>query len=196
VGRKSRTDERRAQILSAFERCIVRKGLHRTTLDDVALEAGIARPLIRHNVGNWDNLVRAATERLTDVYSTIYQSHLARAREKKDLHVITGFLFSTAYGTATEDQDMVLNAMSSAAQTDDTLRDLLKSMYQRFEKSLVDEIVNLYGDVSRAEASNVAYAIICLAEQNSMFQAWGFPAGRARSVRQVADDLLTGLLVR
>ncbi len=193
MGRKSRTDERRVQILTAFERCIVRKGLHRTTLDDVAQEAGIARPLIRHNVGNWDNLVRAATERLMEIYSNTYQLHLARARKKKDLHVITGFLFSPAYGTVTEDQDLVLSALSSAAQTDEALRSLLKNMYQRFEKSLVDEIVHLYDDVSRTEANNVAYAIICLAEQNSVFQAWGFPAGRAQAVRKVADDLLTGL---
>lgn len=110
--------------------------------------------------------------------------------------MFTDFLFSAAYGTATKNQDKVLSVLSSAAQTDDALRNLLKSMYQRFEKSLADEIVNLYGDVSRAEASNVAYAIICLAEQNSMFQAWGFPAGRVRAVHQIADDLLTGLLVR
>lgn len=196
MGRKSRTDERRLQILSAFERCIVRKGLHRTTLDDVAQEAGIARPLIRHNVGNWENLVLAATERLMEAYAAIYQSHLVRAREKKDLRVITGFLFSPAYGTVTEDQDLVLSALSSAAQTDDALCGLLKNMYQRFEKNLVDEIVHLHDDVSRAGASNVAYAIICLAEQNSLFQAWGFPTGRAKFVRQVADDLLAGLVDR
>lgn len=196
MGRKSKAGERREQILSAFERCIVRKGLHRTTLDDVAQEAKLARPLIRHNVGNWEALVQAAAIRLSETYLAAYQSYIARAREKRDLEVLTQFLFSRTYGTITERQDLVLGALSSAAQTDKGLRDVMRQMYRRFEKRLADEILFLHDDVSRVDARNVAYAIICLAEQNSIFQSWGFPAERARGAKRAADAMLVQLLER
>ena len=61
--RRSLKEERRSQILDAFEICVARYGVEGATLERVAEEAGLARPLIRHNVGNREDLLDALLER-------------------------------------------------------------------------------------------------------------------------------------
>ena len=53
-------------ILDAAERCFERRGVRRTTVDDVAAEAGVSRVTVYRQVGNRDELVRAVLLRVTD----------------------------------------------------------------------------------------------------------------------------------
>jgi len=69
MGRKSLKAERVTQILDAFERCMEKKGLESTTLENVAEEAGVARRIIRHYVGNRDDLIQAAVERIINNFT-------------------------------------------------------------------------------------------------------------------------------
>ncbi|MEO1142890.1 MAG: TetR/AcrR family transcriptional regulator, partial [Pseudomonadota bacterium] len=56
-------ESRREQIIDAFEFCVARYGVEGATLAKTAEQAGLARPLVRHNVGNRDDLVDALTKR-------------------------------------------------------------------------------------------------------------------------------------
>lgn len=56
-------NKRREQILDAFETCVARYGVEGATLNKIAETAGLARPLVRHNVGNRDDLLNALVER-------------------------------------------------------------------------------------------------------------------------------------
>ncbi len=66
IARPDIKQERREQILAAFDRCAALHGFAGVTLEHVAQEAGLARALIRHNVGNREDLVAAAIERFFD----------------------------------------------------------------------------------------------------------------------------------
>ncbi len=55
--------ERREQILDAFEACVARYGIEGATLAKTAEQAGLARALIRHNVGNREELLEALVTR-------------------------------------------------------------------------------------------------------------------------------------
>ncbi|WP_343562517.1 TetR/AcrR family transcriptional regulator [Kiloniella sp. b19] len=63
MARPTVTDQRKEEILSAYERCIARFGVAGTTLASIADEAGLSRPLVRHHVGNQDDLLQQALER-------------------------------------------------------------------------------------------------------------------------------------
>ena len=63
MGRPSLTSERREQILDAYEACVARHGVEGATLARTAQAAGLARPLIRHHLGNREALLEALTER-------------------------------------------------------------------------------------------------------------------------------------
>jgi len=63
VGRPTIKRERTREILDAFEVCVARYGVEGATLERIAEQAGLARPLIRHHVGNREDLLRSLTDR-------------------------------------------------------------------------------------------------------------------------------------
>jgi AcrR family transcriptional regulator len=63
MGRPSLKEERISEILDAYEACVARYGVDGATLERVARKAGLARPLIRHNVGNRDDLLDRLIDR-------------------------------------------------------------------------------------------------------------------------------------
>ncbi len=64
--RPSLKEERRNQILEAYEKCVARFGVEGASLELIAEEAGLARALIRHNVGNRKDLLAALVERFLE----------------------------------------------------------------------------------------------------------------------------------
>lgn len=59
-------DTRREQILDAFEICVAKYGVEGATLAKTAEQAGLARPLVRHNVGNREELISALVDRFME----------------------------------------------------------------------------------------------------------------------------------
>lgn len=64
MARPRLSDQRQEEILAAFEACVVRQGLEKTTLEDVAQAAGQQRSLVRHFAGNRSDMVAALIERM------------------------------------------------------------------------------------------------------------------------------------
>ena len=62
AGRPTNRDERHKQVMHALVRCVARFGLDGATLSQVAEEAGLARPLIRHHIGNREDMIAALTD--------------------------------------------------------------------------------------------------------------------------------------
>jgi AcrR family transcriptional regulator len=51
----ARTDDARERILAAGERCIDRRGIRKTTMDDIASEVGLSRPSVgRYFADIWE----------------------------------------------------------------------------------------------------------------------------------------------
>ena len=61
--RPSLKQQRKEEILHAYETCIALYGVEGATLQKIAETAGIARPLLRHYVGNNDELLNQAVDR-------------------------------------------------------------------------------------------------------------------------------------
>jgi AcrR family transcriptional regulator len=64
VARPRIAEQRREEILAAFEACVVRNGIDNTTLDDVAKEVGQPRSLVRYFVGNRAEMVSLLIDRV------------------------------------------------------------------------------------------------------------------------------------
>ena len=67
--RLSIKDQRAKEIVSAFERCIVRNGINGAQLEKIAAESGIQRPALRHFIGNREELIYELTKSITSDYS-------------------------------------------------------------------------------------------------------------------------------
>lgn len=139
-------DARREQILDAFEACVARYGVEGATLARTAEAAGLARPLIRHNIGNREKLVEALVER-----------YVVASREAMDALVDdlpaddrAGALVDRLFDPSGADARLVqiANALIAASAED---ADLAKEM-----QAWLDELIARIRAVFAAERPNAA----------------------------------------
>ena len=103
--RPSIAAERREEILQAFETCALRKGLEATTLADVAEEAGLPRPLVRHFMGNRAEMVSGLIERMMQRASQAIEQALdasGTTREADPYIGHNGYVVAPQVGTVRE----------------------------------------------------------------------------------------------
>lgn len=97
TGLSANADEARQQILAAAERVILRFGVSKTTMDDIAKEAGVSRPTVYRYFGDRDALLGALIERrsrmLFDRARTFMLSHETFAEQ-----LVEGLIFLVERG--------------------------------------------------------------------------------------------------
>ncbi|SDX72619.1 transcriptional regulator, TetR family [Ruegeria halocynthiae] len=67
--RPSLKDQRSHEILDAYLTCVARFGLEGATQERIAEEAGVKRPLLRHYLGNKDEMIAALAEHTLNGFS-------------------------------------------------------------------------------------------------------------------------------
>ena len=95
--RPSLKQARQHQILDAAETCITHYGVEGLTLERVAEEADLARALIRHNVGNRDDLIEAVTERFLVVSREEMDALFAALPASRKAPTLVEWLFDPAH---------------------------------------------------------------------------------------------------
>jgi AcrR family transcriptional regulator len=189
MGRKSRADERREEILAAFERCIGRHGID-VPLEQIADEAGVKRSLIRHYLGNRDELVDQVIERIAGAYPRLVAAMLAAAPGRAaDLLDV---FFSADISAS--DWDAVILAVVNTAQ----------GRYPQAKQRLAQMMVAIVGQVAAALAQpfplatpaqryEAAYGLICIAQTNDSLLWLGLNPGHTAMARASAARLLDAL---
>ncbi|MBH0119419.1 MULTISPECIES: TetR/AcrR family transcriptional regulator [unclassified Rhodococcus (in: high G+C Gram-positive bacteria)] len=91
------TEEARAQILKAAESMFQRYGVSKTTMDDIAKEAGVSRPTVYRYFGDRDSLITALIEARS---RRLFDKARAYLRERKTLadQIVDGLIFLVERG--------------------------------------------------------------------------------------------------
>ena len=76
MGRPSMAAQRAEEILDALEACIIEKGIQATSLENIADKAGFKRTILRHYIGNRDEIICALSTRWSQVYAKQWQELL------------------------------------------------------------------------------------------------------------------------
>lgn len=130
MGRPSIREERREQIILAYEACVARFGVEGSSLEKIAEEAGLARPLIRYNVGNRSDLLAALVERfLSKSDSSLQQLRVALPNANRTAALIEN-LFDTKYSDAR--LVLVAEALIAASQEDPALATIMQQWTRDF----------------------------------------------------------------
>lgn len=159
--RPSIKQQRRDEILDAFERCIVRYGLSGATLQKVADESGLARPLLRHNVGNREALLEAMLARLNTQYEEESRTLKRHLPPSDRCQAMLKLLFDHRYGANRHD-GLLYQALVYGAEESQLLKRSLNHWYDRL---LADIEVELRGErslASEAVIRAVATGILAL----------------------------------
>jgi AcrR family transcriptional regulator len=186
VGRPSVAEERRRQIVDAFIRLVAERGLERVALDDVAAEAQVKRPALRHFIGSRDALVVATVEELRRRYEATIRGIAGGAPDGERLvHAL--FSDDWVHGFAAE--DLVFDALLHEATRDETGRGEVRRTYDLLLAEIEAALRRSHPGAGIAVVRDVAYAIVCLVEHNTLMQRIGYPSARSAGVRKAALEL-------
>lgn len=136
--RTSLKDVRTQEILSAFTKCVARYGLDGSTLARISEEAGIARPLLRHYLGNREEMIQRLLDHVLSDFAT-------RTKTFFDMLPATGridALIEALFGRVdySSESAAVFAALVAASERHKEIRQPLLRFVYEFEDRIAAEI--------------------------------------------------------
>ncbi|MFE7723387.1 TetR/AcrR family transcriptional regulator [Nocardia rhizosphaerihabitans] len=185
--------ERKAQILSAFVRCIARAGFAGTSLEDVAAEAKLARGHVRHYLGNRHDQVVA----LCEWVSSAGREAFAEVRKIDDpvarADAITDHLFGAPFFEPDDELGVYL-ALFEESRRDEELREMFSTGYRDMLSALGDALAEQYPDRPSEETDDLAYLMLCAAVGNAHLSQIGVDRSLANRLGQMCRRALSLLV--
>lgn len=192
MGRKSLKTQRTTQILEAFERCIVKYGFPASTLEKIADEAGVSRSILRHYIGNREDIIRELILRYTKKYQESLLSRVSSIPETDHVKAFIDFYFEGWFEFG-RDGDTIFGELISASERDKKLRNLMLNVYQTFEAKITNFLCQRYPHASEDRCRTVAYAVMCLSYGHSEMWWLGFDLSRYPDLKRVIRSLMDTL---
>ncbi len=189
MGRPSLADVRRPQLLDAYAECLVRYGVDDTTLERVAEQAGVTRGLVRHYLGNREDVLRALGERVRDRYLAWLEETVARSASEDRLEAMLDRLLVEQ----PVELYAVIDALFAEAPKDPQIADVLRDIYTAFDKALQAELAAALPSAPPAARRQVALALLSFGFADTDFDAIGFGRRRRADYRAVAARLIDSL---
>lgn len=191
MARPSVKAERTEEILDAFERCVARFGVEGSTLERIAEEAGLRRSLLRHYVGNRDDLLDALVERFLEQSARETDELFAALPEKGRATVLIGYLFDETY--ADTQAVLVADALVAASAHHPELGPKLRNWIEDFTDGIAQELGRSYPATDPASLHEVAAGLVGIFfTVDSLTPLGPMPRFRAAS-KAAAERLVSGL---
>ncbi|AWK12550.1 TetR family transcriptional regulator [Streptomyces spongiicola] len=175
--------DRLSEVLDATYTCLVRHGVRRTTMDDIASAMGVSRSAVYQYVRNKDDAFRKLAERLHA--QALQRARQAAAQDAPDAHRIRGVLAAK--------HDLALQLIGDSPHTAelmDAKARLFAETCSTFTTELHTLLTDLFTQAGTGPARATEAADICLALVIGLETA---PDSR-RLLPRAADALITGLL--
>ena len=184
-------DKRRDQLLDAFEEIVARNGIEGATLARTAEVAGLARPLIRHNIGNREDLVAALVERFLEKSRDAMDGMLNELPPEKAIHVLVDWLFDKSYS----DPQLVRisSALITASADDPRLARKMRSWLREFIDRITFTLSASYPDAGKDRVDAVATGLTGIYFNIESLYPLGDIQSVSRASRNAAMLLVTSL---
>ncbi|WP_159087082.1 TetR/AcrR family transcriptional regulator [Loktanella sp. Alg231-35] len=192
AGRPTNRDERYLQVMQALVRCVARFGLEGATLTQIAKEAGLTRPLIRHHLGNREEMIGYLTEFVISRFSEQNTTMISALPKQERSTALVQMLFSESAVSA---PDMVLAFASLTARaTDDAdLRAKCRTSLLSFEDAIAKILRDDHPSVDDIRIDATAHGIAALYFNVTSLAPLAMPENRKSLASLVAHNLLEDL---
>lgn len=157
MARPTVKDQRRTEILDAFEICVARSGVEGATLAKTAEQAGLARALIRHNVGNREDLLGALVERFLDQSRQATEQMIEALPQSGRSETLVGWLFDPRYSDPKTVR--VAGALIAASAEDKALAKHMQGWLNDFVGALDGVFAEEYANASPEQVLAIAAGI-------------------------------------
>ena len=191
MARPNLMGQRRQQILDAFEVCVARYGVEGATLAKTAEQAGLARALIRHNLGNREDLVTALTDQFVSKSCASVNSLVASLPPNNRSRTLIDLLFDPVYS----DPQMVrvANALIAASPETSALAKQMRGWLNGFIASVTQVIANEHRNASENDVSAVVAGITGIYFNVEALYPIGDISGLSKSSKRAALILIATL---
>ncbi len=160
MGRPSVKEQRAEEILNAFELCVANYGVEGATLERIAEQAGLARALIRHHVGNRDALLDAMVNRFISTAAVISQGFFEQLPENNRIDALLAGLFDPQYSDS--HQMRVISALLIAMHDRPELAKALREWTLDFVATVANELSIAFPKQPKSKVNTVATAVSAL----------------------------------
>ncbi|MEP1354077.1 MAG: TetR/AcrR family transcriptional regulator [Tateyamaria sp.] len=192
VGRPTNRDERYRQVMGALVRSVARYGLDGATLSQIAKEAGLTRPLIRHHIGNREDMIAALTDFVLKSFEDQTKALVSSLPKEGPSDALINLLFSEG---AVSQPDMVLGfaALTARASDDAKLRQRCRETLLDFEAAVANTLRRDHGDADDAALGAAAHGITALYFNLTSLAPLDMPPAWKTQAARVARNLLEEL---
>ena len=156
--RPSLKAKRTEEILDALEVCVIRDGVNGATLEKIADEANMRRSLLRHNIGNREQLIEAFLDRFFNNSNQEIDLMFAHLPEENRVEVLLDFLFDEKY--ANGQLSLLTMALTSAAVTDESINRRLGEWNAHFIELIASELHKSFKCSSLEDCHIVATGLV------------------------------------
>ena len=160
MGRPSKKQERTEEILQAFQRCVARFGLEGSSLERIAEEAGLQRSLVRHFVGNRDDLIAMLADRVIAQSDAQWSAFLEMLPPQGAVEALLEGLFHEA--SSDPEFVLVIESLIFASSQKPELQQLMQQWLKRFTDDVTGIIARDFPQNSAEDLSAVAFGIVSL----------------------------------
>lgn len=192
AGRPSNRDERYGQVMEAFVRCVARMGLDGATLSAVADEAGLTRPLIRHHLGNRDEMILALQDYVLGEFDRATNELMAMLPDTGGARAMVDILFRDAADSSPE-LIMAFAALTAKAGQDDALKEACRKSVLSFEAQIAGALGRSYPRAHEDQRQIAAHGIVALYFNVTSLGALEMPEDWRNLSKTLAESLCAKL---
>jgi AcrR family transcriptional regulator len=191
MSRKNLVNLRREEILHGFGRCISKFGLD-VSLEQIAAETGVKRSILRHYIGNREELVEALIERIAQSYLQEMKVTFNEITKTRSETTLLDYLFDVD-GKDTDWDRVIIDVLATARERYPSAKQNLQNMFREFVNLLTNTLTILYTKAKPEECNHIAYALFCLVTTHETMQWVGFANIQRETVQENAKILLNAL---
>lgn len=158
MARPSLAPQRIEEILNALEDCILKYGIQATSLENIAETAGMKRTILRHYIGNRDDIICALSKRWRDKYSEQWQQLMPWLPTTNRSEAMIEALFTV--GSAERVNATIIGeAIFSEAKRLSVIKEDQQHIMLEFHQYVSDALKVDYPDASDDKISLVSHGI-------------------------------------
>lgn len=192
MGRPDLTETRRAEILDAFERCVARYGLDGSSLELVAEEAGMKRSVVRHYVGNREDMIVALAERVTATWRKYLRQFVDSLGGEQRVEPLLEFLLPAKSPTGTEAL-LVIEGLIAAGEKHPEVRSLMSDYVEDVVSMTAKQLALAFPTAKRSDCWSVAYGVVSIWFNHDSLAPLHLPPKYHQAARATARRLIDTL---
>lgn len=165
MGRRSLAGERRPQILDAFYRCLIERGIEGCTLAGIAEEANLTTSLIHHYFANKEELSQELILRILDMHEEFFFKPIEAIEDPDErLEKLLAIYFSDELPS--EDYTKAYMAIVYWATMSERVLEAMRKAYERYYGVFADVLLQAdrSGTLTPEGAEKIAVTINALTD--------------------------------